>query len=208
MKNFVTGWRRSASKVGAPVADAPRKPAPELVEPERAAPPARRPAPAPPAEVIDATPRRPARPLAFPSFRPPGNMGQWAMLAIWLGLFKLSADATHAAAIGTMFPEAGYTGALLTQGALSTVERFHFAGNRNGFTWGALALDTLFTAVGLGLALLPTFFQTPLYSFLVDMAGGFGAGGFSGFSLGMLSIALGFVVAYSGDKALDLAMGR
>ena len=203
MKNFVTGWRRAASKVGAPAADRPR-PAPEYVEPQQTRPPAKRPAPAPEAEVIDA-PRRPSRPLSFPAFRPPGNIGQWFMIAIWAGLFKLSADATYAA-IGGMLE--GYTWALAVQGGLSVVERFHFAGNRNGFTWGALALDTLFTAVGLGLALLPAFFTTPAYAFIVDMMGGFGAGGFSGFSLGVLSLILGFVIAYSGDKALDLAVGR
>lgn len=203
MKNFVTGWRRAAPRVGAPVADPPRKPAPEYIEPERQRPPAKRP---PEAEVIDAPrPRRPPQPISFPAFRPPGNIGQWLMIAIWAGLFKLSADATYAA-IGGML--SSYTWALAVQGGLSVAERFHFAGNRNGFTWGALALDTLFTAVGLGIALLPAFFTTPAYGFLVDMAGGFGAGGFSGFSLGVLSLALGFVIAYSGDKALDLAVGR
>jgi hypothetical protein len=220
MKNFVSGWRRPASKAGRPKTD-PDTPitydereykrwmgggepaTPQQVEKRRKpAPP-----PVPDAEVID-TPRRPARPLTLPSVRVPGNLGQWGMLAVWAALFKLSADATHAAAVGTMFPEQGYMGALIVQGALSLIERFHFAGNRSGFTWGALFVDTGLTATGLGLALLPSFFQTPLYQFFTDMAGGFGAGGFTGFSLGVLALALGFVVAYSGDKALDLAMGR
>jgi hypothetical protein len=205
MKNFVSGWRRPASKAGK--TDTAERPArPEFREPEPAPVEKRRPAPE--AEVIDARPRRPSQPITLPSVRVPGNLGQWGMLAVWAALFKLSADATHAAAVGTMFPEQGYMGALIVQGALSLIERFHFAGNRSGFTWGALFVDTGLTATGLGLALLPSFFQTPLYQFFTDMAGGFGAGGFSGFSLGVLALALGFVVAYSGDKALDLAMGR
>lgn len=206
MRNFVTGWRRATPPPGAPRAtttDAPRRPAPETVEPERAQAPARRP-PAPPAEVIDA-PRKAARPITLPAFRPPSNMGQWLMIAVWAGLFKLSVDATYVAIEGTV---TGYLWAVAVQGGLSVVERFHFAGNRNGFTWLALGLDTLFNAVGLGLALLPAFFQTPTYGFLVEMAGGFGSGGFSGFSLGVLALGLGFVIAYSGDKALDLAIGR
>lgn len=204
MKNFVTGWRRAPSAAGRPAAttDAPRRPAPEIVEPAPA-PPTRR-SPAPPAEVIDA-PRKAPRPITLPAFRPPSNMGQWLMIAVWAGLFKLSVDATYVAIEGTV---TGYLWAVAVQGGLSVVERFHFAGNRNGFTWLALGLDTLFNAVGLGLALLPAFFQTPTYGFLVEMAGGFGSGGFSGFSLGVLALGLGFVIAYSGDKALDLAIGR
>lgn len=207
MKDYVTGWRRGPARVGkapAPTVEAPRKPAPEIVEPAPAPVARRRPEPVREGEVVDA-PRRTSRPLTLPALRVPGNLGQWFMLAIWAGLFKLSADAT-AAALGGML--ASYTTALIIQGGLTVVERFHFAGNRNGFTWTALGIDTLFTAVGLGMVMLPAFFTTPAYGFIVSMLNGFGAGGFDGFSLGVLALGLGFVIAYSGDKALDLAMGR
>lgn len=206
MKNFVSGWRRTGSKAGRPADTAERPARPEFREAEPAPVEKRRkPAPVPDAEVIDA-PRRPARPLNFPTLRAPGNLGQWMMLAVFAGLFKLSADATHAA-VGGALPD--YWWAVGLQASISCVERFHFAGNRNGFTWGTLVVDTALTATGLGLVLLPALFTTPVYDFVTGtLLGGFGAGGVQGFSLGVLALAVGFIVAYSGDKALDLAMGR
>lgn len=206
MKNFVTGWRRAPSAAGRPATttDAPRRPAPEIVEPAPA-PPTRRKSPPPEAEVIDARPPRPARPLSFPAVRPPANIGQWLMLAVAGGLFWLSVDATHAA-LGSWLD---WNSALMLQGGISLIERFHFAGNRNGFTWFILAADTALTATGLGMVMLPRLFSTPVYAFVTEtLLGGFGAGGFTGLSLGLLALGVGFIIAYGGDKTFDLAMGR
>lgn len=221
MKNFVTGWRRAPSAAGRDAGPKvereplppplPKPPRTEIVEPSPAPPtraPRRPSAPRPEPEIIDAprAPRRPPQPLALPSLRIPANIGQWMMLGVFALMFKLSADATYAA-IGGILPSYGW--AVAMQAAISCIERFHFAGNKNPFTLGTLVFDTALTATGLGMALLPQFFTTPLYQFVTsDLLGGFGVGGFTGFSLAVMAMVFGFIIAYGGDKVLDLAMGR
>lgn len=204
MKNFVSGWRRPGSNAGRQSVVADPRPSPEIREP-KPAPIKRRQNVLPDADVIDAPTPRARQPITLPTLRIPGGAGQWAMLVVSALLFKVSADATHAALGGWL----DYNGALVLQGGLSLIERFHFAGNRNLFTWGAFAADAALTATGLGLVLLPQLFTTPVYAFITGyLLNGFGAEGFTGFSLGVFAVAVGIIVSYGNDKTFDLAMGR
>lgn len=195
MRDYITGWRRGgrgrSSAADTSRADTSRA---ATVDTSRA-------------DTAEPRESKARKPLVLPTLAVPRHTGSWVMLLVFLGLFKVSADATHAAAVITMFPNSPWWTALATQAALSVAERYHFAGNRNGFTWTCLVVDTVLTAAGLGLDLIPRFFQSQVWVFISKVSG-VTYSGVDGIPLGILALALGFGIAWGGDKCLDLAMGK
>lgn len=177
----------------------------EVITPDDTQPPAKR-AAAAMGKAAGQAAAAVERPIRLPRIGIPINVGQWIMLGVAGLLFRVSCDTTYAFLV-EMFGAAAYSSAVIAQLAFSTIERFHFAGARNGLTWFTWIADSVINAVGLFVALLPAFFGTGVWLFMCRLTG-LDPVPPGDTMQAVLALMLGAALAYGGDKALDLAMGR
>lgn len=160
-------------------------------------------------EVIPAEPARPVRSFTPPSINInlpginiPSNLQAWITLVVALILWKISADATHAF-VQDVRPGTSYWWAIGIQVMFSAIERYFFAGLKNGFTIFILVLDGFINAWGLFYSLLPRFFDSGLWSMIEVAWGGSLAMGPRGTL--MAAVLLGIGLAYGNDKLFTMA---
>lgn len=152
-----------------------------------------------------------ARTVRVPTMRVPAASMEWLAFLGFLLVFKISTDATHAAA-GEIWTDGSVTWwhAAAAQAIISLIERFMFAGNINWFTITVLIGDALINAWGLVVDILPNFFRSGLWELLSGWNSGLSSFAYSQDTIAGLLIALGVgaFLAYAGDKLLDIAMQR
>jgi len=215
MRDYVTGWRRGGTKAAAPAVTPKATP---QATPQSAPKPAAAPAPLatqPAPRVIQVEAAAPAAPRAprvirMPSLRVPTVPMEWIAILGFVLIFRISTDATYAAA-QQIWTDGSVTWwhCAAAQAVASVVERFMFAGNINSFTLFVLAADALINAWGLVVDLLPNFFASGLWQLLGTPIGLSGYRYDQATTEGLLiALALGAFLAYAGDKLLDIAMER
>jgi hypothetical protein len=164
----------------------------------------------PEVEVIDAPAKK--GPLALgtdreisfslPRIRAPRGFAGILLLAFALWLWWISVQAT-----GIFLNEFGLMGRwwypFAVQAGFSAVERYFFAGVKNGLTITILVADGVINAAGLFIELLPRFFGTSAWALISTITGL--RGDLTGFSLGVASVLLGIALAYFNDRLFQLA---